>query len=32
MIDKVKDNVHMADFFQNCSSKRCTELFWQCPR
>jgi len=32
LIDKDKDNVHIADFFLNCSSQRCNELFWQCNR
>jgi len=26
LIDKVKDNVHVADIFVNCSSQRCNEL------
>jgi len=30
LIDKVKNNVHMADIFLNWSSQRCNELFWQC--
>jgi len=32
LTDKVKYNVHMADFFLNCASQRCNELFWQCYR
>jgi len=32
LTDKVKDNVHVADFFLNCSSQQCNELFWQCYR
>jgi len=34
LIDKLKDNIHMAlaDIFLNCSSQRCNKLFWQCYR
>jgi len=28
LIDKVKDNVHMADIFVNCSLQRCNELLF----
>jgi len=29
LIDQVKDNVHMADFFLHCSPQQCDELFWK---
>jgi len=32
IINKVKDNVHMAYFFLNCSSQQCNELCWHCYR